>query len=356
MTAVIRRLWTLAWLLGSDDGIHIDLVANMTQAGGVLQPSRVLVAGASGTIGQAVLGALAEAGHDVTGLVRRSPAGLSAAGKAQMASVRWRFGDVTDAPFLARELFAGAGFDVVVSTIASRTGGKEDSWAIDYQANSNLLAAARASGVRHMILLSAICVQQPELPFQHAKLAFEEELKTSGLTYSIVRPTAFFKSLSGQVERVRRGKPFMVFGDGTLTRCKPISDADLAAYVTGCIVNPDRHDRILPIGGPGPAVRPLDQACKLFELLGREPRIRHVPLALLDGVIGAMSMAGSISRKAANGADYARIARYYATHSMLVFDRELGCYSAAATPETGSDTLFDHYARLLEGDAINCGK
>ena len=46
-----------------------------------------------------------------------------------------------------------------------------------------------------------------------------------------MRPTAFFKSLSGQVERVRGGRPFLLFGDGTLTACKPISDADLAAGV-----------------------------------------------------------------------------------------------------------------------------
>ena len=63
-----------------------------------------------------------------------------------------------------------------------------------------------------MVLLSAICVQKPLLAFQHAKLAFEKHLIKSGLTYSIVRPTAFFKSLSGQVERVRRGKPFLIFG------------------------------------------------------------------------------------------------------------------------------------------------
>lgn len=75
------------------------------------------------------------------------------------------------------------------------------------------------------VRLSAICVQKPRLAFQHAKLAFEVELQASGLDWTIVRPTAYFKSLSGQVERVRQGKPFLMFGDGTLTACKPISDA-----------------------------------------------------------------------------------------------------------------------------------
>lgn len=57
-----------------------------------------------------------------------------------------------------------------------------------------------ASGASHFVLLSAICVQKPLLEFQKAKLKFEAELQTTdAITYSIVRPTAFFKSLAGQV-------------------------------------------------------------------------------------------------------------------------------------------------------------
>ena len=77
---------------------------------------------------------------------------------------------------------------------------QKDSWAIDYQATSNALQVARQTGASHFVLLSAICVQKPLLEFQHAKLKFEQELQEAGdITYSIVRPTAFFKSLAGQV-------------------------------------------------------------------------------------------------------------------------------------------------------------
>ena len=111
----------------------------------------------------------------------------------------------------------------------------KDAWAIDHQAHVDALAAARAAGVTQVVLLSAICVQKPLLAFQQAKLAFEKTLIESGLDYSIVRATAFFKSLSGQIERVRAGKPFLVFGDGTLTACKPISDDDLGDYLADCL-------------------------------------------------------------------------------------------------------------------------
>ena len=117
-----------------------------------------------------------------------------------------------------------------------------------------MLAAARRACVGHFVLVSAICVQKPLLAFQHAKLAFEAALIEADLTHSIVRPTAFFKSLSGQVERVKRGKPFLVFRDGTLTACKPISDDDLADYLADCLEDARRWDRVLPIGGPGEAI------------------------------------------------------------------------------------------------------
>jgi divinyl chlorophyllide a 8-vinyl-reductase len=79
-------------------------------------------------------------------------------------------------------------------------GGIQDSWDIDYRATLNSLEAGRSQGAAHFVLLSAICVQKPLLEFQRAKLAFEAKLQEAGdITYSIVRPTAFFKSLAGQV-------------------------------------------------------------------------------------------------------------------------------------------------------------
>jgi divinyl chlorophyllide a 8-vinyl-reductase len=231
------------------------------------------------------------------------------------------------------------------------TGTPQEAWAIDYRANSSALAAAKSAGVARFVLLSAICVQKPLLEFQRAKLAFEAELQASGLIYSIVRPTAFFKSLSGQVARVAAGKPFLVFGDGRLTTCKPISDGDLARYLGECLTNPALQNRILPIGGPGPAITPIDQAAMLGELLGRDVRVKRVPLALMDTIIAVLSTLGHLSPRMAEKANLARIGRYYGTESMLVWDGH--AYRAEDTPEFGQSTLRDHYAALLAGGARN---
>jgi divinyl chlorophyllide a 8-vinyl-reductase len=302
--------------------------------------------GATGTIGRATLRALLRQGHEVVCLVR------ARSGDARLpAGATVRIGDVTDPASLAADGFRGERFDAMVSCLASRTGAPRDAWAIDHLAHMHALDAARNAGVSQMVLLSAICVQKPLLAFQQAKLAFEQALSTSGLTYSIVRPTAFFKSLSGQVERVKKGKPFLVFGDGTLTACKPISDDDLGDYIAGCLDNTQRHNRILPIGGPGPAITPRQQGEHLFSLLGRPPRFKQVPVALLDGIIGVLGTLGHAVPALAAKAELARIGRYYATESMLVLDPANGRYSAEATPSTGSETLFDYYAALVRGEA-----
>jgi divinyl chlorophyllide a 8-vinyl-reductase len=311
--------------------------------------------GATGTIGRATAWALVQSGHEVVCFVRprlgRNKNGTRDDTLTELKGIALRFGDVTDATSLARDGFRGEHFDVLVSCMASRTGAPKDAWAIDYGAHATALAAATSAGVSQVVLLSAICVQKPLLAFQQAKLAFERVLIDSGLTYSIVRPTAFFKSLSGQIERVKRGRPFLVFGDGTLTACKPISDDDLGRYIAGCLDDESRHNRILPIGGPGDAITPKQQGERLFALLEREPRFKRVPVALLDVIIAILGTLGRVSPKLAEKAELARIGRYYATESMLVLNPDTGLYDAAATPSTGSETLFDFYARLIGGEA-----
>ncbi|MBY0344714.1 MAG: NAD(P)H-binding protein [Sphingomonadales bacterium] len=295
--------------------------------GGTPTPRRVALAGASGTIGAAVLRRLTAEGHDVITVPRAA---------------------LADREALAA-LMKGARAEVAISCIASRSGSPRDAQAVDYQANSDFLKAAQAAGAEHFILLSAICVQKPLLAFQHAKLAFEAELAASGIGHTIIRPTAFFKSLSGQVKRVKAGKPFLIFGDGNLTRCKPISDDDLARFITSAIDNPAMRDKTLPIGGAGPAISLKEQGEILFRAAGKPPRFKSVSPGIFTFAERLLGLGAPFSGWFAEKAEYARIARYYATESMLVLDPATGTYSAELTPEFGSETLESHYRRLLEG-------
>jgi divinyl chlorophyllide a 8-vinyl-reductase len=283
-----------------------------------ITPRRILMLGATGTIGRATVLELLARGHEV---------------------VCWGRSEVERADL------RGERFDAVVSCMASRSGLPGDAWAVDYQAHVHVLEAAQKTGVKQFVLLSAICVQKPALEFQHAKLAFEAKLIASGMTYSIVRPTAYFKSLSGQVARVQNGKAFLLFGDGRLTACKPISDRDLATYLVNCLDDPILQNAILPIGGPGPAMTPREQGEQLFALLGQTPKFKQVPVVMMSAIIRVLIILGFKDK-----AELARIGRYYATESMLVWDPITKRYDAEATPSFGTDRLSEFHAKLISGE------
>ncbi|MEM7243039.1 MAG: NAD(P)H-binding protein [Pseudomonadota bacterium] len=295
---------------------------------------RILLLGATGTIGGAVALELSHSDHDLT-IATRTKASKKQPGQIDIK-------ELSNAIYSIR-------YDVIISCLSSRTGLPSDAWSVDYNLNVSTLEAAKANGVAQYILLSAICVQKPKLEFQRAKLAFEKELIGSGLTYTIIRPTAFFKSLSGQLSRVQKGKPYLVFGDGRLTACKPISDGDLARYIVSAIGNPDMRNKVLPIGGSGPALTPRDIGQNLGAVLNQEIKVKHVPVRLMRMIAGALGMLAPFSKRLAEKAELARIGHYYATESMLLWNEKTGQYDADATPEFGTETLDSYLEDLANG-------
>ncbi|EEH55039.1 3,8-divinyl protochlorophyllide a 8-vinyl reductase [Micromonas pusilla CCMP1545] len=344
---------------------------------------KVLVVGGTGYIGKFVVRELCAQGYDVTAFVREKSGIGGKSGKEDarrtFPDATVKFGSVSDVASIRGDAFGDAdgAFDVVVSCLASRTGGIKDSWDVDYQATKNVLDVAREKGAKHFVLLSAICVQKPLLTFQKArsyshrspydrvgvvnaaKLKFEEELAaaSSEISHSIVRPTAFFKSLAGQVESVQKGGPYVMFGDGQLASCKPISERDLAKYMAECIRDPKLENKILPIGGPGEAMSALQQGTMLFEILGMEPKFIKVPIEVMDGVIKVLDTFAGFFSNMRDAAEFGKIGRYYAAESMLVLDDEKSdaekdewVYDASKTPSYGTDTLGDFFKKVsVEG-------
>ena len=236
----------------------------------------------------------------------------------------------------------------VISCISSRTGTAQDAHNIDYQMNVSLLDCARVSDAKIFLMLSAICVQKPKLAFQHAKLKFEDALQTSGLKYSIVRPTAYFKSLTGQVKRVKQNRPFLFFGDGTETACTPISKRDLADFMLDTVQRPASWNKILPIGGPQPALTPADMAAIISKIYNKPTVTRSVSPKLFDILRTIIAPLRPISRWAREKSELMNIGKYYATESMLVWDATSGHYDAKRTPSTGQDTFYDHVLKMRE--------
>lgn len=307
-----------------------------------------VIAGATGYIGKAVVREAVRQGYNTIALVRDIEKANSNPNFAQF------FGganvvecDVQDEKALTETLAkisSETGIDNIISCLASRSGIKKDAYAIDYQATLNCLRAGQATNARHFTLLSAFCVKNPWLQFQQAKLKFEAALQEqTDLTWSIVRPTAFFKSVSGQLEVIQGGAPFVMFGDGEVTRCNPISEADLATYLVDCAVLKERENQIINLGGPDEPLTMKKQGEMLYQAIGKEPKFVYAPLWLFDAIINSLQFLADTfnSEKLENAAELGRIGKYYAVEDMLTTE---------PNEKFGTMTLQEHYDKIaVEG-------
>ncbi len=307
---------------------------------------RVIVFGATGYIGRIVVREFCSQGYAVTAFARKR-SGVGGKKTADdvirdLAPATVAFGEVTDpatlsAAFASDKQYAST---VVVSCLASRTGGVGDSNRIDYQATSDVLRAAQAAEARHFVLLSAVCVQKPLLEFQRAKLRFEAELGAAAsadaaFSYAIVRPTAFFKSLAAQVDSMKSGRPYVMFNDGALAKCNALSERDLARFMALCCRDASKRNQVLPVGGPGAPVTPKQQADIVFKLLGRKPKYWSVPIGLMSGIISVLDSLASVFPLFTDAAEFGKIGKYYATEDMV-------------GPSFGEDTLEQFFENAIK--------
>lgn len=323
--------------------------------GGSKEGKVAVIAGASGYIGKSTVRESVRQGYKTIALVRDKKKVESEEG--QMLYGTFFEGadvvecDVCDPDQLTETLkeisssqASGGNIEAVISCLASRSGIKKDAYAIDYQATLNCLESGQAVNARHFVLLSAFCVKNPWLQFQQAKLKFESALQAqSDMTYSIVRPTAFFKSVSGQLEVVEMGAPFVMFGDGEVTRCNPISEADLATYLIDSISDKSRQNKIIDLGGPDEPLTMKRQGEMLYKAVGKEPNFFYAPLWLFDAIIDSLQWVADTfdSEAFENAAETGRIGKYYAVEDMLTTEPD---------EKFGTMTLQEHYDKIaVEG-------
>eukprot|EP00580_Thalassiosira_gravida_P016502 CAMPEP_0201657578 /NCGR_PEP_ID=MMETSP0494-20130426/777_1 /ASSEMBLY_ACC=CAM_ASM_000839 /TAXON_ID=420259 /ORGANISM="Thalassiosira gravida, Strain GMp14c1" /LENGTH=511 /DNA_ID=CAMNT_0048134445 /DNA_START=260 /DNA_END=1795 /DNA_ORIENTATION=+ len=235
--------------------------------------------------------------------------------------------------------------DMIVSCLASPSGIESEVYAVDYRASLNLLNAARESSVaaRHYVLLSAFCCRNPILKLQQAKLQFEDELTAQNdMTYSIVRPTAFFKSVSGQLESILEGNSYVLFGDGAVTQCNPIAEEELAMYMCDSALEEYRDERwgkILNVGGPDAPLSNKMLGEMMFKAINKPSKFVYVPTQVFDISISMIECIAKTwpSQKWEDVLETSKIGKYYAVEDMLTIEEE---------EKFGKITMMDHFEKI----------
>lgn len=209
-------------------------------------PGTVLVAGGSGRTGRVVLAELRARGLPFRATTRNLVDARQRLGAAA-EGVEWIEADLRD-PAAARA--AVRGVDYVISVIGTRElAGDNSAEFVDYGAVRNLVDAARAAGVRHMVLLTAIGVTDRNSPanklFKGAlewRYKGEQHLRASGVPYTIVRPGGLIDDPAGQRGlRIAQGDDWKSFLRTTLSR------ADLAGVLVAALREPGARNATFEI-------------------------------------------------------------------------------------------------------------
>ncbi|WP_414170683.1 NAD(P)H-binding protein [Streptoverticillium reticulum] len=208
----------------------------------------ILVTGATGTVGSILLEQLHRSGvSPVRGLTRDPQRAAFPEGIEAVEGDFARLETLKNALDGVRSLFLVPGF-----------GGEAD-----------VLAAARSAGVEHVVLLGSLGAgTHPHLITSRERLAVEQALKDSGMTWTILRPTQFDSNALWWAVPIREhGSVFSPFPDTGLPAVHP---ADIAAVAHAALTDPARHRGCTyPLTGPE-TVTPRQQTAAIAEALGRE--------------------------------------------------------------------------------------
>jgi uncharacterized protein YbjT (DUF2867 family) len=205
----------------------------------------ILIAGGTGLLGTQVVHLLTARGLQLRVLTRDPKRAQHLSG----ANIETVTGAVQDGAAIERAM---AGARVVISAIQGFSGtGDASPRTVDRRGNSALIQAARQAGVEHFILVS-VHGAAPDHPIELFRMKYfaEQAVKTSGLSWTIIRPTAYMETWAKVI-----GEPLVntgrtrIFGRGK-NPINFVSAYDVAQFVAYAVSEPTMHGEHVEVGGP----------------------------------------------------------------------------------------------------------
>jgi uncharacterized protein YbjT (DUF2867 family) len=221
----------------------------------------IVVTGATGNVGGELVRALAARGDTAVRAVARRPDPSAFPPAVEVAA-----GELTDPASLgpaldgARGLFLLGGF-----------------------ATQELLAAARQAGVDRVALLTSRCVVggRPDNAITRMWLDAEDAVRSSGLGWTILRPSGFHSNALRWLPQLRAGD--VVQAPWPEVAIASIDPADIAAVAAVALTEPGHEGTAPALSGPQ-ALTPAEQIAVLADVLGRP--LQYEPLADEDARAG----------------------------------------------------------------------
>ncbi len=201
---------------------------------------KVLVAGSTGYLGQFVVKELKKRGYWVRALVRN---------KSKLKTTDNEIDEIVIGEVTKPNTLNGIcdDIDIVFSSVGiTKQKDKLTFKDVDYQGNKNLLEVALKANIEKFIYVSVFNGPNlVHLDIVKAHEDFVDELKRSGINFSVIRPTGYFSDMEEYLKMAKRGRVYL-FGKG-MNKMNPIHGADLAISCADAIESGRQE---IDIGGP----------------------------------------------------------------------------------------------------------
>ena len=233
-----------------------------------MKTEKILLAGATGYLGQYILAALLKEEYPTRIVVRNKS-------KLSPALLTHPLLEVVEAevtqPDTLREVCKGV--RKVISTVGiTRQKDGLTYEQVDFQANKNLLDEALREGVRKFIYVSVFKGEaMRHIAIGAAKERFVDTLKTSGLDFCIIRPSGFYSDMAFFLKMAKKDK-IRLFGKGQYAM-NPIHGEDLAEV---CVAQLEGYEREVNVGG-AEIFTQTEIARLAFEVLHKPANISYLP-------------------------------------------------------------------------------
>src|ERR1700686_559366 len=244
----------------------------------------VLVTGAAGLVGIHTCRELTKNGWQVRALIRDPARAAMALGQLP---VEFRVGDARDATTL-RNCLSGCGAVVHLAAIAIEKKG-ESYRESNTAATERLISAARAESVQRIIFMSQNGADsRSPYPFLRSKGVAQDSVKTSGLRWTILRPSVIFGpedqfvNVLGRLIRLAP-KIFPLPGGGN-ARFQPIAADDVARVVRLTLEKKETVQQSYDLGGAVPlTLRQMTE--RILIAMGTHRKLVSVPVKALRPVV-----------------------------------------------------------------------
>ena len=239
----------------------------------------ILITGATGCVGRAVVDRLVSSGHQVKclfhwGIEHRAPRRVVITG-----------GDVRNESSIHEAITDGGACDTVIHLAYLRREGGGDTFDdINLKGTHNVIEAMKRAGVKRMIMVGCLGAEaRSPYPLQRSLGKAEEIVRQSGLNFTVLKSAVIYGEgdwLTQWMAGVATEFPFvMPLPHGGHTKLQPIWVGDVAACVERCLNTRSTFRQVVPIGGPQ-ALTLTDIAQITLRATQRDRRIVKVPSAL----------------------------------------------------------------------------